>query len=340
MGFDIRGRWVPSEDINWSQDRQDLRMELTASGLDWRHEGKYAFRTDAWGQMTESQRLDTLQVYDSWYDEGGQQDLNDEKWGLDIERSITYNDTWDAQTAFHQLTGGELKQMKLPWSRGVVSVREYPMDWKHYSNDELYRATIDELSEQYEGIFIGSGDDFTNTTQVRAANQEIKSWVDERYSQANELGKDGAWAEEQVEADTKLQIARCKLENKRWPEGKKRGPYENQAVAIKKYQPWNKFDPETGTRTKLNPITGEILDTFKHTLAPEPTRMTIVGDKLEQNRDEGIFYSSSVGREQEITGDIKAKPPDISKPSISIRKVKPSKPANMDANWKLKGDVK
>ena len=347
MGFDIRGRWVPSEDINWSQDRQDLRMELTASGLDWRHEGKYAFRTDAWGQMTESQRLDTLQVYDSWYDEGGQQDLNDEKWGLDIERSITYNDTWDAQTAFHQLTGGELKQMKLPWSRGVVSVREYPMDWKHYSNDELYRATIDELMEDPKmyNMFMGPGDDFNNATQVREANKEIKSWVDDAYSKAVELGKDGQWAENELKAEVDLQVARGKLTNARYPEGRKAGgavggPLYNQQVAIRRYSPWNTFDPETGTRTKTNPITGEIRDTFKHKLVPEPTRMTIVGNKLDQNRDEGIFYSSTLGMEQEITDSMLGKPPDIPKPNLSIRKVTPERGKNIPANWKLKGDVK
>ena len=66
MAYDERGRWIPSEDINWSQNRQALREQLTETGLDWRHEGKYAFRTNAWGQMSESQRLNTLQTYDSW----------------------------------------------------------------------------------------------------------------------------------------------------------------------------------------------------------------------------------------------------------------------------------
>ena len=57
MAYDDKGRWVPSEDINWDltpENREALRLELTATGLDWRHEGKYAFRTDAWGQMSES----------------------------------------------------------------------------------------------------------------------------------------------------------------------------------------------------------------------------------------------------------------------------------------------
>ena len=374
MSYDEHGRWVPSEDINWSQDRQALRMELTQSGLDWRHEGKYAFRTDAWGQMTESQRLDTLQAYDSWYDEGGQLDLNDEAWGLDIERGLTYNNTWDAQTAFNQLTGGSSRHVEVKMTREslenpehkrnklrhtIVGVRhdaqgheyttyierEHPMDWKNYSTDELYRATIDELLEKDYNMFMGPGDDFNNATQVREATKEIKSWVNEAYAKANELGKNGEWAEAESQKDKALQIQRAKITNVRYPEGRKAGgavggPLHNQQIAIRKYQPWNKFDPETGIRTKVNPLTGEIRDTFKHKIVPEPTRMTIVGDKFEQNRDEGVFYSPTLGLEQEITDSMLAKPPELAKPNLSIRGVTPERPGNIDADWQLKGQAR
>ena len=377
MAYDEHGRWVPDgEAIDWQQDRADLRLDLTERGLDWRHEGKYAFRTDAWGQMSESQRLDTLQAYDSWYDEGGQLALNDEAWGLDIERGLTYNNTWDAQTAFHELTGGWARHVEVKNTRESLEnpehkkdklrhtivgtrtdaqgheyttyiERQHPMDWKNYSTDELYRATIDELMEDPKmyNMFIGPGDDFNNAVQVREANKELQSWVNDAYSKAVELGKDGEWAENELDAEMALQIARGKLTNARYPEGRKAGgavggPLYNQQIAIRRYSPWNTFDPETGTRTKTNPITGEIRDTFKHKLVPQPTRMTIVGDKLEQNRDEGIFYSSTMGLEQEITDSMLGEPPDIPKPNLSIRKVTPTRPANVDANWKLKGDVK
>ena len=324
--------------------------------------------------MTESARLGVLQVYDSWYDEGGQLALNDEAWGLDIERGLTYNNSWDAQTAFNQLTGGwarhvekngtvddlinpEHKRDKVRHT--IVSERtdakgdtyttyierQYPMDWKHYSTDELYRAPIDALMEDPKmyNMFIGPGDDFNNAVQVREANKEVQSWVDDAYKKAHELGKDGAWAENEFQGVKALQIARGKLTNIRYPEGRKAGgavggPLYNQQIAIRKYTPWNTF--KDGTRIKTNPITGEILDTFKHKLVPEPTRMTIVGDKLQQNMDEGIFYSPTMGLEQEITDSMLAKPPDIPKPNLSIRKVTPAKPANVDAGWKLKGDVK
>ena len=40
MAYDDMGRWIPSEDINWTRnteaEKQALRMELTKAGLDWR----------------------------------------------------------------------------------------------------------------------------------------------------------------------------------------------------------------------------------------------------------------------------------------------------------------
>jgi len=418
MAFDERGRWVPDEDFNWQLtqpgDLAALRTKLTESGLDWRHGGKYAFRTNDWGELSEAQRIGVLQAYDQWYDtdKGRGINLADEDWGLDVERNVSYNmnQAWSAQNFFWQMTGGNVHEITIgkdmvkrtvikdrhgnvldtkygqqkgegrvgiaddkhsyewrhltnPYKysekvRGTFvsevkdadgnhisttyQVRENPMDWKHYTNDELYRATIDELLEQDYMMFMGPGSDFDNARQVRAASKEIQSWVNEHYTKAHEEGRDGASAESEYKKYEALQIARAKLNNVRYPEGKNtRGYQHNQQVQIRKYQPWNKFDPETGTRTKLNPTTGEIRDTFKHKLPFEPTRMTIVGDKLEQNTDEGIFYSPTMGLEQEITGTLLDKPDRIPAPNdLMIRKVTPEKPANVDADWKLKGDTK
>ena len=414
MAYDNKGRWVPSEDINWSQDTQALREQLTETGLDWRHEGRDAFRTTAWRELDEAERLSVLQTYDNWYDTNDFREVNlaDEDWGLDIERNVSYNmdQTWNAQNFFHQMTGGNFKEITIgkdmrkrtvtkdaegnvidihygkkkgegkvgiagdkhsyEWGhltnpykysdkvRGTFlgevrgsdgelisttyQVRENPLDWKHYTNDDLYRATIDELLEKDYMMFMGPGSDFDNATQVRAATQEIQSWITEHYDKAREEGRDGASAEAEWVKDRELQIRRAKQHNVRYPEGRNtRGYQHNQQVAIRKYQPWNKFDPETGTRTTINTQTGEIRDTFKHKLVPEPTRMTIVGNKLDQNVDEGIFYSPTLGVEQQIKDSMMATPPPIPKPTnLSIRKVTPTRPANIPTNWKMKGDVK
>ena len=411
MAYDNKGRWVPDEDFNWAvsteQEKQDLRMDLTKAGLDWRHQGKYAFRTDVWGAMTEGERFDVLEQYDTWYDKGGQLALNDEEWGLDIERGITYDTakTWSTQAQFHNLTGGNIvrytvgKDLRLKkeyerdgqtiteygskggggvgiagdktgwdWAsltnpykysdkvRGTFiseeraddgthisttyTVREYPLDWANYTHDELYRAAIDEVLEEDYDMFMGSGADYDNAKQVRAASKEIQSWVNKHYKKAHELGKDGAWAEEQWQADKALQIARGRLYNERYPEGRNtRGFQHNQQVMIRKYKPFQKFDEETGTMSRYHPITGELRSEVTYQAPPPPTRMTITGNKTEEDVDAGHYYSPTFGYEQKITDSMMAEPPDVAKPNISIRGLTARKPDNI-SGWQETGKTK
>ena len=367
MAYDIRGRWIPSEDITW--DAPDIRQQLVQSGLDWSQEGAYAFRTNAWGQMSESQRLATLQVYDAWYDSGFQRNLNDENWGLDLERGLTYNNSWDAQTAFHVLSGGgghlyeaegTLGDLRVPteYNKGegvnrdtavgsrqadgktytTLIEREHPMDWKHYSTDELYRATIDEILDKFPDLFLGSGADFDNATQVRAANDVIKGWQDDIRKQAQEEGRDHAWAIAEWKKVRQWQIDTGYIANERYDYGRKtQGPERNQQVAIRKYKAWNHFDPETGTRTTKHPVTGGIRDEFTHKIAAQPTRMTVTSDINSANIDEGRFYSPTVGDELKIMSQMAETPPDISKPNLTIRTVKNKRPENIDNNWTVHG---
>ena len=384
MAYDTKGRWVPSEDLTWStsteKEKADLRLKLTETGLDWRHQGKYAFRTDAWGAMTEGERFDVLQQYDTWYDKGGQLALNDEAWGLDIERGITYNEasTWSAQEKFHNLTGGDAWHYEVEKTKDelqnpykykdkvrdtIVGTREeheyddegnikdtktfttligreYPMDWANYSHDDLYRAAIDELLETDYDMFMGSGADFDTAKQVRAATGEIKSWADHHYNEARRLGKDGAWAEAQLQADIELQIQRGKIYNNRYPEGRNtRGFLHNQQVQIRKYKQFQKFDEETGTVSRYHPLTGELRE--EHTYQPPapPVRMTITGDRTLENVDAGRYYSPTVGFEQKITDSLADEPDPIDKPTIKIRNLESRKPDNIKG-WKETGVVK
>ena len=334
MGYDTSGRWVPDGDaINWQQDRESLRHDLTARGLDWRHEGQYAFRTDEWGAMSETQRLGVLQVYDQWYDSGTKTELADESWGIDMQRdwseqgdersrAVTYNDNWSAQEAFNLLTN---------------STR--PIDWKDYTNDELHRATIDELIAKDRDMFVGPGDDFSNAKQIRASNTEIQSWVRKHYDSAIEEGRDGASAETEYQKYKKWQIDSGNLHNKRYKPGKNtRGPDYNQQVQVRKYKHWREFDEDTGTRITRDFLTGEVRDSTAYKAAPEPTRMTITGNKSAAKIDEGIFYSSTIGAAENITKNLARTPDPIGKPkSLTIRKVTVKKPSNIDASWKLKG---
>ena len=371
MAYDNKGRWVPSEDLTWStsteQEKQDLRMDLTKAGLDWRHQGKYAFRTDVWGGMTEGERFDVLQQYDTWYDKGGQLALNDEEWGLDIERGITYDDasTWSTQEKFHNLTGGDVVTKTSDKSFGdlinpykykdkvrgatlvsekdgvtTYQVREYPLDWANYTHDDLYRSAIDEVLEEDYDMFMGSGADYDNAKQVRAASKEIQGWVNEHYKKAHEEGKDGAWAEAEWEVDKAKQIAQGKVYNARYPEGKNtRGFQHNQQVMIRKYKPFQKFDEETGTMSRYHPITGELRSEVTYQAPPPPTRMTITGNKTEENVDAGHYYSPTFGYEEQITDSMMSEPPDVAKPNISIRGLTSRKPDNI-SGWQETGKTK
>jgi len=433
MAYDTGGRWVPDEDLTWTRDteaqQQALRMELTKAGLDWRHQGKYAFRTNIWGDLSEGERFDVLQRYDTWYDKGGQLSLNDEAWGLDIERGISYNDakTWSTQEKFHNLTGGDTRRYTVgkdivmqrereeggkviteyssdgkkwktsskglskggggvgiagdktgyDWGsltnpykysdkvRGTLvgqaedeagkhlsttyTLRQYPMDWANYTHDDLYRAAIDEVLETDYGMFMGPGADYDNAKQVRYADAEINKWVKKRYDQAREEGKDGAWAEAQVNADIELQIARGRAYNKRYPEGDNtRGFEHNQQVQIRKYKQFQKFDEETGTVSRYHPITGELREEHTYQAPAPPVRMTITGDRTLEDVDAGRYYSPTVGFEQKITDSLADDPDPIDKPTLSIRKLGPlddkgqgkaRKPDNIKG-WKDSGVVK
>ena len=71
-----------------------------------------------------------------------------------------------------------------------------------------------------------------------------------------------------------------------------------------------------------------------------------------ENIDEGVFYSDSVGREEEITASLADEPDKIGRPSLTIRKVEPKEPTvgqeagwgNANAKttgekWRMKGEV-
>lgn len=385
MAYDETGRWVPSEDLTWTRNteaqKQALINQLTEAGLDWSDGGKFAFRTDIWGAITEGERFDLLQQYDTWYDKGGQLSLNDEEWGLDIERGITYDEasTWNAQERFHYLTGGEPlnEESDKTWYdltnpykyadkvRGTLieevrdddfkhvktlyQTREFPMDWAGYTDDPLYRAAIDDVLEDDYNMFMGPGADFDNARQVRAAEAVHRKWKEDIYKQADREGRDQAWVAQELKQKLTDEIESARISNKRYPEGRNtRGFQHNQQVMIRKYKPFQKFDEETGTMSRYHPITGELRSKVTYQAPPLPTRMSITGNKAEEDVDAGQYYSPTFGYEQKITDSMMDEPAPISKPNLSIRKLGPldnegqgkaRKPDNIK-NWSDTGVVK
>ena len=206
--------------------------------------------------------------------------------------------------------------------------------------EEFVNDIIDEVLEENYDMFMGPGADFDNATQVRAASKEIQGWVNEHYKKAHEEGKDGAWAEAEWEADKAKQMALSRIYNKRYPEGRNtRGFQHNQQVMIRKYKPFQKFDEETGTMSRYHPITGELRSEVTYQAPPPPTRMTITGNKTEEDVDAGHYYSPTFGYEDKITDSMMAEPPDVAKPNISIRGLTPRKPDNI-SGWQETGKTK
>ena len=216
----------------------------------------------------------------------------------------------------------------------TYQVREYPMDWENYTHDELYRAAIDDVIEQDYDMFMGPGSDFDTARQVRSASAEIQSWAQDAYDEARRLGKDGEWAEKETEAYQEKQVRAGRVSNQRYPEGKNtRGFQHQQQVMIRKYKPFEQFNEETGTRTTHDPITGEVKATMVHTPPPAPSRMTITGNKTEENVDARHFYSPTYFMEGNVTDSLMDDPDPIEKPNITIRKSTAKLPANIK-NWK------
>jgi hypothetical protein len=257
---------------------------------------------------------------------------------------------WDAHTHADKVRErkfGTLVQEHTNEDGDVTGVtwknRDNAMDWSQYSEDPLYRAAIDELMEDHPTMFVGPGDDFTTAKQVRAASKEIQSWVQEVWDRFPP-GSEFEDINKAVKAELDLQIKRGAITNKRYPYGDEtRGFQYNQAVAIKKYKPWNEFDPDSGTVTKINPITGEIRDTYQVEAAPPPVRFTVTDNKLDVDHEKGIYYSGTKGLQQKITDSMHPKPPAIPKPtSLTIRTVTNNeglvkRPANIPTEWRVGG---
>ena len=135
-------------------------------------------------------------------------------------------------------------------------------------------------------------------------------------------------------------MAQSRIYNARYPEGRNtRGFQHNQQVMIRKYKPFQKFDEETGTMSRYHPITGELRSEVTYQAPPPPTRMTITGNKTEEDVDAGHYYSPTFGYEQKITDSMIAEPPDVDKPNISIRGLTSRKPDNI-SGWQETGKTK
>lgn len=309
MAYDNKGRWVPIEKFDWNTDRDSKVRALEEAGLDWesgdRGLGINVFRTGhgmpdpskgqkagAWANMSEEQRFEVLQEYDNWYDglsdnERAQLDLSD-SWGMDLYRGVTYDvgGEWDAKSMFHKLVG--LETDNSPGNQ---------IDYNAYNESHLWRGIIDNIAEdenlhfQGKPLFNYERDPINNTAQIRAGNEKLREWADEKGG------------EYEPHLGTQV-IEGAHPDRREFTENWQR----NQAVRLERWKPWYTFDEQTGIGYHKDIHSGEILDTVTFDPPPPPQRVQLTSDKALEDQENGIFYTGLKDGNEKILAGIPDEP--------------------------------
>ena len=103
---------------------------------------------------------------------------------------------------------------------------------------------------------------------------------------------------------------------------------------IRKYKPYQQFNEETGTMTRVDPLSGDVKSIHYHGTPELPTRMTITGDKTLEDVDAGKYFSPTFGYEQQITDSLADTPAAIEKPNITIRSIGKARLPESISGWK------
>ena len=330
MGYDKFMRWVPDEDINWETDETAIQ-DLEAAGLDWSDGGIHAYRTSrgigdssgAWGQMSQSERLDVMREYDNYWDglsTTAKDELRDDSsWGMDLYRGVTYDDdgVWNAKNMFHDLVG--LKTDNSPGNQ---------IDYNSYNDSNLWRGITDDVMEdpnsQWQGksLFNFRKDPYTNSTQIRAGNGVIRDWKIDK----------GSYTEFQEHLGT--QVLEGSLPANR--------PFKNQdeinqAHQIARWKPWFEFtqDEATGEWLGLEKTigSGEVLNTIKIQPPAMPQRVQLTPDQSLADEEKGVFYTGLEDGNEKILAGLQPDPGMPKPPSGLNLKIKKYYPRDRSRDY-------
>lgn len=335
MGYDKYGRWAPDESIDWRRDTEEqkanLRKQIESSGLLWKDAGhhvadhglgKAADHPSAWTKLSEEQRFQVLQEYDNWYDSNKATADENDSWGIDLDRGITYNDknSWDAKKMFQDLVG----------VKADGSIGEDNIDYASYNDSGLFRGVVDDVMEKHENLygnplFKNIHDEIDNTTEIRALNDVIRTWQTEKGHTSTEL-------------HDHLKTQANEGVNRNIPESKRENWQRNQEAELNRWKPWYSFDPATGTAQNKDILTGEVLNEYKYEAPAWPDRMVLTGNKDLEDKSEGIYYSSSMGKEQEITDSLSPRPTEPKPPAQLNLKIEQYKPRDRSADYLKKAN--
>ena len=189
----------------------------------------------------------------------------------------------------------------------------------------MYRGVIDDVMEKHENLygnplFKNIHDEIDNATEIRALNDIVRTWQNEKGHGTNELI-------EHLEMQTVEGI------NRNIPESNRENWQRNQDAELEKWNAWYTFDPETGTAQNKDILTGEGLDEFTYEIPAWPDQMSLTNDKDAEDKQAGIYYSSTMGREQEITDSLSPRPSEPQPPAQLSLNIEPYKPRDRSADY-------
>ena len=249
MPYDNEGRWVPPSEAvagDWDDYDDVLQVEQDILSLTGENEpltggiktptslGDYRwgesidrlrnlYDTDAWKSLSSYERSEFMQMYQNAYHgtEDGQGWTDtfkyEAEWGLGFKRvgnsDLDDDDDWSTIEKFRYMMGLKGDESKI--------------DYAHYNNNNLYRATIDDLYKS--GQFNELSDyrtNFTSARQLRAAKKIISQWSKPEEQSQIEWAEANAVPYNQEETDAQTDFA--------------------------KFNITRHFDPETNMTTYLN----------------------------------------------------------------------------------------
>lgn len=343
MPLDKYGRWYPDNDINWSKSttesdlnyRGRITSELNKSGVEWADGGYHAFNVglgksggenSTWTNLSEEQRWEVLQLYDQWYDVQDQETKDNDTWGMDLDRGITYNekDNWDAHQTFADLMGLQQGKNEASVLDDIVGGKE--IDYNSYNSSGMYRGVVDDVMEKHENLFGNPlfenvHNDIDNTTEIRAINNVVREWQLEKGLNSDEFHTHLA-----------SQVKEGALRNT--PDSDRENWERNRDARIDNWDnPWYTFDPATGTAQHKDILTGEVLDEYKYETPALPQPMQLTNDADAEDKQAGIYFSSTMGDEQRITDSLSPRPSEPNPPAQLNLKIKPYVPRDRSADY-------
>ena len=352
---------------NQFNDIDDLLEDINRGSWEWiginnLNDLAELYQTPEWNELSNSQRAEAIgQFQDAYWGSDDGEDDNpgwttqeraDEQWGLDIRRTADegMSNNWDGAELWFETMSGQHDSSKI--------------DWASYNDDNLYDAARKQMVEEHSDIF---GDNYMNkydtVTEVRTAQGIIDAWSDQERQDALDWATTNVTPHKKDDGDAQEYFPTRKFdpaankttyynhltgqptgESKTWlppapPQSLKivKGDaptptFNNDGVRIA-----NESDIRSWYKQYLNrePDAGGLaywLGEVGKGMSFENVQHNIMKSEeanLKGNKDFGRTYYNpqEYGSPESITAKMKAAPPKIQAPTITIRNIgEPRKP--------------